>query len=72
MPYLKEAAIFLYITCSVFKKENEDMVDFIASTGATVVKAGVITGYHLKADTMFAALVKKKHKLKMGVLSIKY
>jgi len=59
MPYLQENGYLLYITCSVFKKENEEMVDFIRATGAKTVKAAVLKGYHVKADTMFAALMRK-------------
>ena len=59
MHHLQENGYFLYITCSVFKKENEDMVDFITAAGAKTVKAGILKGYHIKADTMFAALIRK-------------
>jgi 16S rRNA (cytosine967-C5)-methyltransferase len=52
---------FLYSTCSVFKKENEDIVDYIIGKfSLTLVKMELIKGYELKADTMFAALFIKK------------
>jgi 16S rRNA (cytosine967-C5)-methyltransferase len=60
IPFLKEGGYFLYITCSVFKKENEVVVDFIKNKFALdVVQSGIIAGYDIKADTMFAALLQK-------------
>lgn len=60
IPFLKEGGYFLYITCSVFKKENEAVVDFIKDKFMLeVVQTGIIKGYEVKADTMFAALLKK-------------
>lgn len=57
---LQSGGYFLYITCSVFKKENEDMAGFIQTNlSASLVKMEVLEGYNLKADTMFAALFKK-------------
>ncbi len=47
----------LYITCSVFKRENEDVVEFIlANSNLQLVKMEYLIGYNKKADTMFAAL----------------
>ncbi|MEP6514323.1 MAG: methyltransferase domain-containing protein [Parafilimonas sp.] len=64
IPQLEQGGYFLYITCSVFKKENEDMVDFIqknlpagkAGFHLQLLKMELLKGYNLKADTMFAAL----------------
>lgn len=57
---LKPNGYFLYITCSVFKKENEDNIDWMKQElNLQLVKQKVIKGYSLKADTMFAALLKK-------------
>jgi 16S rRNA (cytosine967-C5)-methyltransferase len=51
----------LYITCSVFKKENEEMVDWIKEEYPfEVVRSGLLKGYDCKADSMFAALLKHK------------
>lgn len=51
----------LYITCSVFLKENEDAVKFItANPGWELVKKQTFKGYDKKADTLFAALFRKK------------
>jgi 16S rRNA (cytosine967-C5)-methyltransferase len=61
LPHLKKDGHLLYITCSAFKKENEDMVDFIKEKFAVeIVQSGILKGYDIKADTMFAALVRKK------------
>lgn len=51
---------FLYITCSVFREENEEVVNFIQQQfGLEVVKMELLRGYDQQADTMFAALLKK-------------
>jgi 16S rRNA (cytosine967-C5)-methyltransferase len=50
----------LYITCSVFKKENEEVVEFIqGNSELELIKMELLKGYDKKADTMFAALFKK-------------
>jgi 16S rRNA (cytosine967-C5)-methyltransferase len=57
---LKPGGSLLYITCSVFKKENEEMVEYINEKfHLQLVKMELLRGYELKADTMFAALLKK-------------
>lgn len=61
IPFVKDGGHFLYITCSVFRRENEDIVDFIKEKFALdMVQTEVIKGYDMKADTMFAALFRKK------------
>jgi len=58
--HLAKNGFFLYITCSVFKKENEEVVKFIQQNfKLQLVKEEVLIGYNEKADTMFAALLKK-------------
>jgi len=58
--YLEPQGYFLYITCSVFKAENEDVVEFIQNTfQLTLIKSELLKGYDKKADTMFAALFRK-------------
>ncbi|MBS1626763.1 MAG: Fmu (Sun) domain-containing protein [Bacteroidetes bacterium] len=53
---------FLYITCSVFKQENEDVVNFIQKQfHLTLIKMELLKGYNNKADTMFAALFCNKN-----------
>lgn len=60
IPSLKPNGYLLYITCSVFKKENEEVVDFIKDRfQLEVVKQETIIGYDKKADTMFGTLLRK-------------
>lgn len=54
---LKKGGLFLYVTCSVFAKENEGVVAFIAAqTGLALKEQRYFTGYGEKADTLYAAL----------------
>ncbi len=56
IPHLKKDGKLIYITCSVFKKENEEVVDFIRSTyHLKLEEMSILKGYDKKADTMFAA-----------------
>ena len=64
--YLKDGGYLLYITCSVFKKENEENVNFIQhKTSLELVKSEYLKGYEMQADTLFAALFKKRSKSKL-------
>ena len=57
--YLTQSGYFLYITCSIFKKENEAVVDYLINDlNLTLIKQELLTGYNKNADTMFAALLK--------------
>ena len=57
---LMPGGYFLYITCSVFKKENEENVEFIKKEfHLDLIKMELLKGYDKKADTMFAALFKR-------------
>src|SRR6201986_4390402 len=52
--YLKPGKPLIYITCSAFKAENEDVVNFIVKElGLKVEEQTVLKGYENKADTMF-------------------
>lgn len=52
--YLKPGKPLIYITCSAFKAENEDAIDFMSKElGMKVEKQAVLKGYENKADTMF-------------------
>ncbi|SDC34083.1 methyltransferase domain-containing protein [Niabella drilacis] len=57
---VKPGGFFLYITCSVFRAENEDQVAWLQQRGWVVKDQQVLEGYKLKADTMFGALLQKK------------
>jgi 16S rRNA (cytosine967-C5)-methyltransferase len=60
IPQLGPGGYFLYITCSVFKEENEAAVAYIQEQfGLKLVQQEVLKGYDKQADTMFAALLKK-------------
>lgn len=56
---LEKDGYFLYITCSVFKKENEEVAEMIQKEfSVELVKAEVLKGYDQKADSMYAVLFK--------------
>ena len=56
IPHLKKTGTLTYSTCSVFKKENEEIVDFIQQKSQlSLEKMETLTGYDQKADSMFAA-----------------
>ena len=58
--YVQKEGYFLYITCSVLKKENEEIVDYLLTEfNLQLVTKKYFEGFELKADTMFAALFKK-------------
>ena len=58
--YLKPGKALIYITCSVFKEENEEIVDFlITEHGLKLEMQDVLKGYECKADTMFVARLLK-------------
>ena len=57
IPMLLPEGAFLYITCSVFKKENEEMVQHIQQKhGLKLQHMELMRGYEQKADTLFVAL----------------
>jgi 16S rRNA (cytosine967-C5)-methyltransferase len=57
IPYLKKNGLLFYITCSVFKKENEEVADFIKEKFQLQLQhMELLKGYDMKADTMFVAV----------------
>ncbi|MGB4844265.1 MAG: Fmu (Sun) domain-containing protein, partial [Ferruginibacter sp.] len=61
IPQLKTGGIFIYITCSVFKKENEDNVNFIKEKfHLQLLQMELLKGYDKKADSMFVAVFAKQ------------
>lgn len=57
IPTLNAGGMLLYVTCSVFKKENEAVIKIVEETSKLKLKRmEVLKGYEMKADTMFAAL----------------
>lgn len=60
LPQVAKGGYLLYITCSVFRQENEEQVQFILQQGGfELVKMELLKGYDLKADSMFAALLRR-------------
>jgi 16S rRNA (cytosine967-C5)-methyltransferase len=59
---LKPEGYLLYCTCSVFKKENEDNVEWLLKNfPLQLIKKELLVGYEKKADTLFAALFTLNH-----------
>ncbi len=55
--HLKPNGQLLYVTCSVFKEENEEVVKFIQEKlHLKLVKQELYKGFSMQADTLFAAL----------------
>ncbi len=56
LKYLKPGKPLIYITCSVFREENEELVNHLISEhGLILEEQELIKGYEHKADTMFVA-----------------
>ncbi len=54
--YLKPCKPLIYITCSAFKAENEDVIEYLVKElGLKLEEKKTLTGYDHKADTMFVA-----------------
>ncbi|OAQ40800.1 RNA methyltransferase [Pedobacter psychrophilus] len=61
IPYLKVGKPLIYITCSVFKEENEEKVAKLCKEFDLEIESEkLIKGYHIKADTLFVARLIKK------------
>ncbi|HET6766066.1 MAG TPA: Fmu (Sun) domain protein [Chitinophagaceae bacterium] len=60
IPQLQPGGTLVYITCSVFKTENEAIVTFIKENFHMQLKQmEVLKGYDKKADSMFVAVLNK-------------
>jgi 16S rRNA (cytosine967-C5)-methyltransferase len=58
---LNQNGFLLYITCSVFREENENVIEYInQQEDVELVKMELLRGYDKRADTLFAALLQKK------------
>ena len=59
--YLKPGKPLIYITCSVFKEENEDQAQWLCKNfNLKVEEQTLVKGYQAKGDTMFVARLIKK------------
>ena len=57
--HLKKEGFLLYITCSVYRQENEEVTDYLKSiSGLSLIKQGVL--HQDGGDYLFAALFKKE------------
>jgi 16S rRNA (cytosine967-C5)-methyltransferase len=62
--HLKEGGRLIYITCSVFQQENEEVVyKIIQKTGLKLIDSTLINGTNICADSMFVAQFKKAQPL---------
>ncbi len=60
-PSLKKGKPLIYITCSVFEKENEAVVNYaLAELGFELESMQLIQGMEMGADTLFVARLVKK------------
>ncbi len=58
--HLKPGGLLVYITCSVFKAENEMVVNFVTeSLECKLIDMQLLKGYHQRSDSMFVAIFKK-------------
>jgi 16S rRNA (cytosine967-C5)-methyltransferase len=54
---LQTGGFLVYITCSVFKNENEEVAEFIQEQlSLQLINMEYLKGYHQKADSLFTAL----------------
>jgi len=60
IPFLKPGGWLVYVTCSVFREENEGIVKFIEEKiGLSFQKSELLKCYEIKADALFVALFRK-------------
>lgn len=61
IPYLKPGKPLVYITCSVFKAENEEVIEYLSQKhGLEIECAEMIYGYGHQADNLFVARLIKR------------
>ena len=60
--YLKPDGTMYYITCSVFKEENEEVLNHLLDINKdiTCISSQLINGINTHADSMYIAVLKKK------------
>lgn len=57
MKGLREGGTLVYVTCSVFKQENEEVVSYMNEEGLKTVYQKIYAGYNEGADTLFGAVL---------------
>lgn len=58
--FLAPGGTLIYITCSVFREENEEAADFLEKgCGLRIVESTVVEGYERFADSMFVTVAKR-------------
>jgi 16S rRNA (cytosine967-C5)-methyltransferase len=58
LKHLDVDGLFFYITCSVFKNENEEVVDYLQKKfHLQILQMEYLKGYEMQADTMFVAVL---------------
>lgn len=60
LQYLAQNGLLIYITCSVFNKENEEIVSILKDKNMELLLQETVQGYEDKADTLFVAILRKK------------
>src|SRR5699024_9689267 len=53
--HIKPGKPLIYITCSVYVEENEQIVKYLETAGLTLEKMQYFKGYDKRGDTLFAA-----------------
>jgi 16S rRNA (cytosine967-C5)-methyltransferase len=60
MPSLSPGGFLLYLTCSVFEKENADQVAWLTEHHPIqLIQANLFSGYTQRADSLYAALFRR-------------
>lgn len=60
LTHLRSGGYFIYITCSVFKKENEEVIERLTQSQLlTVCAQQNLNGYNNGADSMFISILQK-------------
>ncbi len=57
---LKQNGVLFYITCSVFRQENEEICEYFAEIdGIDLLESAYLKGYSSRADTLYIAVFRK-------------
>ena len=56
--FLKKGGRLIYVTCSVFRQENEEVVEHLTREGLSIESMNLLNGVGERADSMFVAVLK--------------